>query len=93
MRRDVTSFKSNNMWKTETTMKRWKMMRKKKKSLYGKMLFKKYEVQAHQKRNEAQTERQPILTMITMLQKRLDELLIEESLHNLEHPEECPQPD
>ena len=33
--------------------------------------IKKYEVRAHQKRNETQTERQPILTMISMLQKRL----------------------
>ena len=55
--------------------------------------IKKYELQVHQQRNHSKEELQPIVTMITTLRQCLKELLAEETLHNLEHPEFCPQPD
>ena len=55
--------------------------------------IKKYEIQAYQKRNYPKEETQTLVTLITTLKQRLNDLLVEETVHNLEHPEHCPQPD
>lgn len=55
--------------------------------------IKKYELQAQRQRHKPKDEVVPLHTYILTLRERLSDLMKEETLHNLEHPELCPQPD
>ena len=55
--------------------------------------IKKYELQAHQQRHLSKEATQPLHAYILELRARLNDLMTEETLHNIEHPEFCPQPD